>query len=269
MNSQIIKNNFIFEYLSQCFISNIISNIMSHLQNIHKGSAIASGACVDSENTLNCILGEFKDFCTDYIKQLGGKFIWQKKLFVSDVVPNYKNNKCFISPDGGLFFIELDFIQYCFLIVEDKYQGTNDTRYKEGLKRQSTGNAIERVFKNLNASWHLFKDLPVSPYLVFVAGCDFHNSESIIHRIGPVSNFGKEPIVWEMESSDFDVSEMLPKIDVRKDIDREFATFCVKTHKYDEFSNKSSMWKASERLAVMKHIAKQSLKEIIRYHYRL
>ena len=242
---------------------------MSHLQHTHKGSSIASGVCVYSENTLNCILDEFKDFCSDYVKQIG-KFHWQKTLKVSEVISNYKNNKCFMSPDGGLFFIELDSKRYCFLIVEDKYQGTNDIRYKKGLKRQSTGNAIERVFKNLNASWHLFKDLPISPYLVFVAGCDFHSSESIIHRIGPLSNFGKEPIVWEMESSnDFDVSEMLPKIDVGKDIDREFATFCVKTHKYDKFSNKSSMWKASERLAVMKHIAKQSLKEIIRYHYRL
>ena len=61
-----------------------------------------------------------------------------------------------MSPDGGLFFIELDSKRYCFLIVEDKYQGTNDIRYNEGLKKQGTGNAIERVFKNLNASWHLF-----------------------------------------------------------------------------------------------------------------
>ena len=248
------------------FISNIISNIMSHLQNIHKGSTIASGVCVDSENTLNCILDEFKDFCSDYVKEKSGKFHWEKTLKVSDFAEKDENNKCFIRPDGGFFYIELDSVKYCFLIVEDKYQGTNDTRYKKGYKRQSTGNAIERVFKNLNASWHLFKDIPISSYLVFVAGCDFHNSESIIHRIGPLSNFGKEPIVWEMDGSEFNVSGMLPKIDVRKDNNREFATFCVKAHKYDEFPNKSSMWKASERLAVMKHIAKQSVNEIVRYH---
>lgn len=244
---------------------------MSHLQYIHKGSSIASGVCVDSENTLNCILPEIRDFCSEYIHQLGigATFQWQKSIKVSDIINNYENDKCFMSPDGGLFFINIGAHKYCFMIVEDKYQGTNDLRYSQGLKKQGTGNAIERVFKNLNASWHFFKNLPISSYLVFVAGCDFHSSESIIHRIGPLSNFGKEPIVWEMEDSDFDVLEMLPKIDVRKDINREFATFCVKTHKYDKFSNKSSMWKASERLAVMKHVAEQSLKEIVRYHFRL
>ena len=44
---------------------------MSHLQNIHLGSAIASGVCKDSEYTLNYILDDFKRFCSDYIKQLG------------------------------------------------------------------------------------------------------------------------------------------------------------------------------------------------------
>ncbi len=241
---------------------------MSHLRSIHRGSAIASGVCVDSENTLNSILDEFRCFCSDYVREIGN-FYWCKTMKVSDVIKGYEDNTCFISPDGGLFFIEIESKRYCFLIVEDKYQGTNDIRYEEGLTKQSTGNAIERVFKNLNTSWHFFKDLPISPYLVFVAGCDFHSSETIIHRIGPFTNFGREPIIWEMGSSEFDVSAMLPKIDVRKDNDREFATFCVKTHKYNEFPNKSSMWKASERLVVMKHIAKQSLKEIIRYHYKL
>jgi hypothetical protein len=47
------------------------------------------------------------------------------------------------------------FYRYCFLIVEDKYQGTNDVRHSKGLGKQGTGNAIERVFKNL----------PISPYL--------------------------------------------------------------------------------------------------------
>jgi hypothetical protein len=61
---------------------------------------------------------------------------------------------------------------------------------------------------------------------------------------------------------------ILPNIDIKKDVDRESTTFCVKTHKYNDFSHKSSMWKASERLEVMKHITKLSLKEIVYYHYR-
>jgi hypothetical protein len=172
-----------------------------------------------------------------------------------------------MNPDGGLFFIVIDNRKYCFLIVEDKYQGTNDLRLSKTMKKQGLGNAIERVFKNINASWHLFKDLPISPYLVFTAGCDFHSSESIIHRIGPLSNFGRKPIVWEMKKgTSFDVSEIVSKINIKKDVNREFAIFCVKTHKYDEFSHKSSIWEANERLEIMKHTARESLKELILYH---
>ncbi len=244
---------------------------MSHLQNIHLGSAIASGVCKDSEYTLNYILDDFKRFCSDYIKQLGvnATFHWQKSIKVSELIEGYGNNKCFMSPDGGIFFIVIDNKIYCFLIVEDKYQGTNDLRLSKTMKKQGLGNAIERVFKNLNASWHLFKDLPISPYLVFAAGCDFHSSESIIHRIGPLSNFGRKPLVWEMnKDSSFDVSDILSKIDIRKDVNREFATFCVKTHKYDEFPHKSSIWEASERFEIMKHVAQESLKGVILYHSR-
>jgi hypothetical protein len=244
-----------------------ISN-MSHLKNIHLGSSIASGICQKSEHTLHCILEEIKKFCIELIGDTG-TFHWQKSIKVSDLIKGYTNDKCFMSPDGGLFFVTIDTKRYCFMIVEDKYQGTNDMRLSKGLPKQGLGNAIERVFKNLNASWHLFKDLPISPYIVFVAGCDFHSSESIIHRIGPLSNFGKSPLVWEMKDENtFDVSDMTSKIDIKKDIDREFATFCVKTHKYDEFPCESSMWKDNERLEIMKHVASESLKEIILYHYR-
>jgi len=251
--------------LSDAPVSNYL---MSHLKEIHLGSSIASGVCKKSEHTLNCILEEIKKFCIELIGDTG-TFHWQKSIKVTDLIDGYTNDKCFISPDGGLFFVTIDSKKYCFMIVEDKYQGTNDLRLSKGLAKQGLGNAIERVFKNLNASWHLFKDLPISPYIVFVAGCDFHSSESIIHRIGPLSNFGKDPIVWEMDGENvFDVSEMTSKIDIKKNVNREFATFCVKTHKYDKFPYESSMWKDNERLEVMKHVVSESLKEIIRYHYR-
>lgn len=244
---------------------------MSHLQTVHIGSSIAGGVCKKSEHTLNCILDDFKQFCSEYIKELGvnGRFEWQKSIKVSELICGYDNDKCFMSPDGGLFFIVLDDKKYCFLIVEDKYQGTNDLRLSKGLQKQGLGNAIERVFKNLNASWHLFKNLTISPYLVFAAGCDFHSSESIIHRIGALSNFGRKPIVWEMTNDGtFNVSDMLQNINIKKDVNREFATFCVKTHKYDAFPYESSIWKGCERMEIMKYITKESLKEIILYHNR-
>src|SRR6056300_26581 len=240
---------------------------MSHLREIHKGSSIAGGICQKSEGTLSLAIEDLKVFCKELIEKHGGTFYWKKVLKGSELFETNKN--CSISPDGGLFYMTLESRTYCFLIVEDKCQGTNDTRFVRKLPKQASGNAIERVFKNLNASWHLFKDLPVSPYIVFVAGCDFHSSESIIHRIGPLSNFGKDPIVWEMDGENvFDVSEMTSKIDIKKNVNREFAIFCVKTHKYDKFPYESSMWKDNERLEVMKHVAGESLKEIIHYHYR-
>lgn len=247
---------------------------MAHLQEIHLGSSIASGICQKSEGTLNSILDEFKQFCIELIRDQcpEGKFDWQKSIKVADLIPGgYSCDKCFMSPDGGLFFITIEGVKYCFMIVEDKYQGTNDKRLARGQKKQGLGNAIERVFKNLNASWHLFKDLPVSPYLVFAAGCDFSRSESIIHRIGPLSNFGKKTLVWEMSGSNttFDVSEMASDIDIKKGSHGAVAAqFCVKTHKYDEFPHGSSMWSGCERLEVMKKVASDSLKEIIRHHYR-
>lgn len=239
---------------------------MSHLQAIHKGSSIAGGVCIHSEKTLHDVMTVFKTFCRDLVAGVGGSFHWEKRIFFSSDVGKHAP---FISPDGGVFYMTLDDTTYCFLIVEDKYQGTNDKRFSENLGKQATGNAIERVFKNVNASWHLFKHLPVSPYIVFVAGCDFHSSESIIHRIGPISNFGKEALIWELNhgARPFDPHDMISRVDIRKGpYEPCHATFCVKTHKYNEFPHKSSMWTPEERLCIMKHVARESLKEIVSYH---
>ena len=235
---------------------------MSHLQTIHKGSSIARDVCIQSEKTLHDVMNHFKTFCRDLVVEVNGTFHWEKRILFSQ-------SGTFISPDGGVFYVTLDDTKYCFLIIEDKYQGTNDKRFSENLPKQSTGNAIERVFKNVNASWHLFKNLTVSPYLVFVAGCDFHSSESIIHRIGPISNFGRETITWEMKPNEppFNPEDMVKRIDITRGAHEPcHATFCVKTHKYDAFPHKSSIWTPDERLYIMKHVARESLKEIVSYH---
>ena len=82
-----------------------------------------------------------------------------------------------------------------------------------------------------------------------------------------MSNFGKKPLVWEKTSENiFNVDEMKEKINIKKNMNREFATFCVKTHKYNEFPNGSTMWLREERLTIMKHMAEQSIKEIALHH---
>jgi hypothetical protein len=232
---------------------------MTHLIEIHQNNQIAAGNCVPSEQSLKDILPQLTSSFEQYLLDEGieGEISWEKEL---------KFENCSIRPDGGLFYIKCVKGTFCFLVVEDKYQGTNDKRYTEGKKKQSTGNAIERAFKNLNASWHLFKDLHISPYVVFVAGCDFHHSESIIHRIGPVSNFGRNPIIREaLPDGTFDMNGFCEKINIIKDQNREFGIFCVKAHKYDEHQNRTSMWSSTERLHVLEYTGKKAIKEINRH----
>jgi len=56
-----------------------------------------------------------------------------------------------IRPDGGVLFLETRsrVAAYPILIAEVKNQGTNVLREQEGLPRQSKGNAIERLGKNV------------------------------------------------------------------------------------------------------------------------
>lgn len=232
---------------------------MAHLVEIHRNNRIAAGNCVPSEQSLKDILPRLTKSFEEYLLDEGieGKISWKKDL---------RFESCSIRPDGGLFYLTCAKGTFCFLVVEDKYQGTNDNLYAEGKSRQSTGNAIERAFKNINASWNLFKDLHISPYVIFVAGCDFHHSESIIHRIGPVSNFGRRPIIREaLPDGTFDMTGVCDEIDIRKDQNREFGIFCVKAHKYDQHPNKTSMWTSEERFKVLDHIGKKAIKEVQRH----
>jgi len=58
-------------------------------------------------------------------------------------------NSCMI-PDGGItYLIDKEGKKYPILIGEVKSQGTNDERIKKNMKKQSMGNAIERLAKNV------------------------------------------------------------------------------------------------------------------------
>ena len=83
------------------------------------------------------------------------------KIYLKDIVaklrkiyPNeiwfYNFEKSTIKPDGGiLYIVDNDGRQYPILIAEQKSQGTNDRIVQETGKKQSKGNAIERLGKNL------------------------------------------------------------------------------------------------------------------------
>jgi len=61
------------------------------------------------------------------------------------------------------------------------------------------------------------------------------------------------------------MSGFCDEIDIIKDQNREFGTFCVKAHKYDEHPNGTSMWTSEERLCVLEHTGKKAIKEILRH----
>jgi hypothetical protein len=93
--------------------------------------------------------------------------------------------RTYIQPDGGFLFVYLKGQKYYLLVSEQKTQGTNDKKFlkspsKLKFKKQSQGNAVERVGKNFLALEFLFRFEDIFPFVVFLQGCDFHEEESTI-----------------------------------------------------------------------------------------
>lgn len=80
-----------------------------------------------------------------------------------------------IVPDGGILYLKNKNTQEFFplVIAEVKRQGTNEEREKEGKKRQATGNAIERLGKNLIGIRTMMNYEKITPFVCFGWGCDF------------------------------------------------------------------------------------------------
>jgi len=93
--------------------------------------------------------------------------------------PTTKNSS-YIQPDGGLVYILINGKKHYILVSEQKRQGTNDERLKEGKEEQSYGNAIERLGKQLKACDVLFGDEDIYPFIAWLQGCDFYEPESNI-----------------------------------------------------------------------------------------
>ena len=81
-----------------------------------------------------------------------------------------------IIPDGGVIWLEKEGEPtYCriVLVSEVKKQGTNKARQEEGKPKQSQGNAIERLGKNLTGIRAALNHEPITPFVCFGWGCDF------------------------------------------------------------------------------------------------
>lgn len=144
----------------------------------------------------------------EYIKQrfdgnisIGHQRQWYLKDIVEelaeyypDVQFHYHLDKSSIRPDGGILYIETepdDTLTYPILIAEVKNQGTNDLRASEGLPRQSKGNAIERLGKNVIGLRAALMRESIFPFVCFGYGCDFEAGSSILDRVTTMAMFGR------------------------------------------------------------------------------
>lgn len=80
-----------------------------------------------------------------------------------------------IIPDGGILYLVNNETKEKFplVIAEIKRQGTNKEREAEGKNKQATGNAIERLGKNLTGIRTMMNYEKITPFVCFGWGCDF------------------------------------------------------------------------------------------------
>jgi len=95
---------------------------------------------------------------------------------------DYNFNDRTIVPDGGVLYLEKKdgTFKKPILISEVKRQGTNKQRLREGKKRQATGNAIERLGKNLTGIKAMMNHEKITPFICFGWGCDFAPEEKTV-----------------------------------------------------------------------------------------
>lgn len=101
-----------------------------------------------------------------------------------------KLDKSYLAPDGGIvYLVDKENKRHVVLIAEAKRQGTNDLRKKEGLKRQSKGNAIERLGKNVIGFRTWMATETIFPFVAFCQGVDFEDGSSILDRVTTIAMF--------------------------------------------------------------------------------
>lgn len=175
-------------------------------------------------------------------------------------IPDDKNNRVYMKPDGGIFYIILkNGEKIPILIIEDKVQGTNDIRFENGQEKQATGNAIERAAKNIRGSEMLFSGENIFPYIIFASGCDFHSCETIASRL-VMMNMGYPNHLIELtpditqEEINSKINFILENININKQRGYSIASCFVKTHKWNMMKHGSSRWHKEEIVIICKKI---------------
>ena len=170
---------------------------MSHTQRLRETHSNFSGGKTIFSDGAKAIEGNMTNVVPLVIEKLENNypsvtFKWHKTIKkdseyydLEDYILHSKNAS--IKPDGGM--ITANALPIFF--GEVKNQGTNHLRLKEGLPRQSMGNGIERIYKNIVEIQHIMKDYNFLPYIIFVQGSDFHEGSSIVDRLSMLAPFNK------------------------------------------------------------------------------
>ena len=226
-----------------------------------------------SENTLTTAMRAIVEYAKEKAEKIGGVISVKKTMTLYELQehlhkiggpspnPDPKNKKVNIKPDGGIIIMQLCDKMYPILIVEDKVQGTNDNLFKNGKKKQATGNAIERGAKNMKAADMLYAGLEYFSYVLFASGCDFHSSETIAKRI-EMMNMGVPNHSIDISpktSRDIIMAQIvntiIPAINIKKMCGQySIASAFVKAHKWNEMEHSSSRWTAEEIVEICKSV---------------
>ena len=137
------------------------------------------------ENKFNIVLDHVPNM---YLKDI----VIELRERYRDVDFSYRFDSSSMRPDGGILsIVSKDNKKYPILITEVKNQGTNDILMAQGKPKQSKGNAIERLGKNVIGFRTILLNESIFPFVCFGDGCDFSPDSSILDRVITISMFGE------------------------------------------------------------------------------
>lgn len=184
----------------------------------------------------------YKNFHLEFAKsiKISDMIDFIKKRGIRTEFYDYDDRK--IVPDGGIIYLvdEEKDIKYPLVIAETKHQGTNKERIQEGKAEQSTGNAIERLGKNLTAIKAYMHYEDITPFVCFGYGCDFAEEErTVLTKVLLLNEF-------------YDINKIYVN---KRDNDREHGGFSPVTMYFRE-----EAWSIDEMFNTMKEIAEYSFR---------
>ena len=232
-----------------------------------------------SEKILSEAMTELISYATHSFKPFGYTIVHEKTISLFDCqtffekaggpTPNPENKKVCMKPDGGILYAisSIGDIRIPILIVEDNVQGTNDSLFEEGKKKQATGNAIERGAKNIRGAEMIFAGVDFFPYVMFASGCDFHDTETIAKRLemmnmGVPNHYIDITPTTSPDHIQSTIDIIISSININKLAGKSIASIFVKAHKWNEMKHGASSWTKNERLLIMKKVIDKVIQQL-------